>query len=209
MPRAVVFIDYNSMCGAADALFSAETVKSQYRGTFSPVRLGQAITDKLNQRVRPESEAVDLVGVRVYYATPHQGEKAEEAAALVRRWKTETPKPYVFSHPKSPEGEKKLVHVQFVTDLIAMWKRDSFDIAVLATVDEDHRPAARTIPRGKTELPRVELAGWAVPSGSRLHPQTLVLGGQEPVAHPLTEGDYHHVHPKRRRKRRRRSGGAS
>lgn len=223
--RGVVFIDYNSMRDKAAEMFSAKT-DEQCRGCFSPARLASVIIAKLNERNTQAGDAVDLVGVHVFYATPHgltEAEEAKKADRLVKQWRQAgTPKPKVFPYPKSPEGEKKRVHVQFVTDLIAMWKRGSFDIAVLATVDEDHRPAARAIPRGETDLPRVELAGWAVSGGSRLRPQTLVLGGQEPTAHPLTEDDYRQVYPnpltkddhrhvrlKRRRKRKRRSGGPS
>ena len=211
--RAVTFIDYYSIYNDARDLFRP-TGDEQRHGHFDPWELSSRICDAHNERFAGE-QPLEFGGVHVYYATPpRRGRAAHAASARIRQWRQKHPEIGVFSHPlqlvADTEREieiKKLIHTTLAVELVAAWKRSEFEVAILASSDEESRTVAQKVRDEASQDPfRLDVAGWVAtaPGGRPIERRILYLGGQEPRQHLLTEEIYRAVAEREPRRRRRR-----
>lgn len=165
--RVAVFIDYQNCYGAAREAF-ASGLDPSYVGNFSPMALGKLLASK-------GSGSYKLVFVGVYcgIAEPRMDPRTHSARSKqIARWKREGATVFARSL-RYPPGWKvgitnrdspreKGVDVKMAIDAVMGALRDEYDVAILATCDNDFVPVVEALLElGATNgKPEVEVIAW-------------------------------------------------
>lgn len=167
MRRVAVFVDWQNCYHGARAAFHPATDPSRYGN----VRLG-AFAQLLAQK---QSAADRLACVSVYRGEPDSRRDPRTHAAHMRQrqaWVDECHPDllrirtrrlrYLAGQPLGEAAEKG-IDVQLAIDVMVMALRDEYELAVLATTDNDFLPVVEGLIalKEKTGKPDVAVIGWA------------------------------------------------
>ena len=171
--RVAVFIDARNVYYSARLAFHGGTGPSSH-GQVDPIKLGELLVERGQGPARRPKELVD---VRVYVGKPSESRDPISAGAYARQvdsWRRagvhviEGTLAYPDDFPAHPPKEKG-VDVALAVDLVAGSLRDEFDVAVIASTDNDLLPALQALVerRDAWGRPGVEVFAWS-PLGKRL-----------------------------------------
>jgi uncharacterized LabA/DUF88 family protein len=164
--RLLVLVDAQNVYRDARRAFFNDQGPS-IRGQVAAERYSQLLRQRVTEYLKRDT---DLIETRMYAGKPDAAREPTAAAAMERQvaaWEKagvvvcQRPLRYPPDWPAT-KAQQKGVDVQLSTDLVQLYLRDFYDIAVVASTDTDMRPALESVLEiaGKREFPVVTVAAW-------------------------------------------------
>lgn len=196
--RLLVFVDAQNVYRDARRAFFEATAPAappaSIKGQVHAMRYGALLRSRVEAHLeRP----IALEQVRMYTGKPDAAREPAPAAAMERQvsaWESlgavvcQRPLRYPSDWPAA-RAQQKGVDVQLSIDLVQLYLRESYDVAVVASTDTDMRPAIESVieiagtPR---EYPAVFACAW----NSATHKTRLWLPGRPLYCFYLHRADY-------------------